>query len=184
MRKKPVWYDDYLRSTNDTGLIFSHFLKDFLFQHRLRYMICFRIAQTAHNPLLRFFCRYRLFRMSRKFGIEIHPATKIGPGFVMTHPYNITISPQSVIGKNVSVLKGATIGHSQGKHPGAPILGDRVYVGLNATVLGGITVGDDVLIAPNTFVNQDIPSHSIVIGNPCTVIPREGATRQYIYNCI
>lgn len=42
-------------------------------------------------------------------------------------------------------------------------------------------IGDDVMIAPNTFVNSDIPSHSIVIGNPCKVISRENATKEYIF---
>ena len=78
-------------------------------------------------------------------------------------------------------MKGATIGLSQGKKPGAPRLGNCVYVGINSTILGGIVIGDDVMIAPNTFVNQDIPSHSVVIGNPCRIIPKENATKQYIY---
>ena len=82
----------------------------------------------------------------------------------MLHPYNITISPYAVIGKNVNILKGATIGLSQGKKPGAPVIGDSVYIGINSTILGGITIGDDVMIAPNTFINCDIPSHSIVLG--------------------
>lgn len=99
----------------------------------------------------------------------------------MIHPYNITISPFAIIGKNVNILKGATIGISQGKYSGAPVIGDSVYVGLNATVIGGIKVGDDVLIAPNTLVNCDIPSHSIVIGNPCKIIHKENATEQYIF---
>ena len=184
MRKKPVWYDDYIRTTDDVGMVWSHFFRDFLFQHRLRYMIYFRIAQNSKTPLVRLFCEYKLFRLCRKFGIEIKTPTKIGPGFVMTHPYNITISSYANIGKNVNILKGATIGYSGGKHPGAPVIGDRVYIGLNSTVLGGITIGDDVLIAPNAFVNRSVPSHSVVIGNPCTIIPKENATAQYIYNCI
>lgn len=44
-------------------------------------------------------------------------------------------------------------------------IGNRVWIGINAAIVGGITIGDDVLIAPNSFVNQDIPSHSVVFGN-------------------
>lgn len=69
---------------------------------------------------------------------------------------------------------------NRGKRKGAPILGDCVWVGVNATVVGRITVGDDVLIAPGAFVNCDVPSHSIVLGNPCRIIPRENATEGYI----
>ena len=59
--------------------------------------------------------------------------------------------------------------------------GDRHYTGINSTVLGGIEIGNDVMIAPNTFVNQDIPSHSIVIGNPCKIIHKEEATKDYVF---
>ena len=52
--------------------------------------------------------------------------------------------------------------------------------GLIRQFVGGVTIGDDVLIAPNTFVNEDVPSHSVVIGNPCRVIHKENATGSYI----
>ncbi len=180
MFEHTCWYKDYIRTTDDTTFIPHHFLRDFLFQHRLRYMIYFRIAQHTKSQLMKFFCEVKLFRLCRKYGIEVKTPTRIGPGFVMVHPYNITISPQAVLGRNINIMKGATIGANQGKRPGSPRIGDCVYIGLNATIPGGITIGDDVMIAPNAFVNQDIPSHSIVIGNPCTVIPRENATVQYI----
>lgn len=178
---KMVWFDDYIRTTDDTKFILHRFLKDFIFQHRLRYMVYFRCAQSTKSKLLRLFYEYKLYRMCRKYAVEIKTSTPIGPGFVMTHAYNITISPYATIGKNVNILKGATIGISAGKYPGAPKIGDCVYIGINSTIIGGITVGDDVMIAPNTFVNVNIPSHSIVIGNPCKIIPKENATAQYIY---
>ena len=180
MLYKKFWYKDYIRTTDDTTFILHHFLRDFIFQHRLKYMVYFRIAQHTKSKLIKFLCECRLFILCRKYGIEIKTASKIGDGFVMCHPYNITISPFAVLGKNININKGATIGYSHGKKAGAPHLGDCVYVGLNSTIVGGITIGDDVMIAPNTFVNQDVPSHSIVIGNPCKIIPRDNATKQYI----
>lgn len=181
MFQKTCWYKDYIRTTDDTTFILHHFLKDFMFQHRLRYMIFFRIAQKTNNRIIKLICEYRLFRLCRKYGIEIKTATQIGEGFVMCHPYNITISPFAVLGKNINIMKGATIGLSNGSRPGAPKLGNCVYVGINSTILGGIEIGDDVMIAPNTFVNQDVPSHSIVIGNPCKIIHKDNATSKYIY---
>lgn len=179
--KLPVWYPDYICSTDDTKLVWKHFVKDFLFQHRLRYMVYFRYSQATRNRIFRLFCEYKLYRLCRKYGIEIKTETEIGIGFVMAHPYNITVSPFSKIGNNVRMMKGATIGISQGKHPGAPKIGDCVYIGINSTIVGGIVIGDDVMIAPNTFVNQDVPSHSVVIGNPCKIISKENATAQYIW---
>ena len=62
---------------------------------------------------------------------------------------------------------------------GAPIIGNQVYLGINSTVVGKVKIGDDVLIAPNAYVNCDVPSHSIVIGNPCKIIYRDNATEGY-----
>lgn len=178
--RKYVWYEDYIRTTDDTGFILRHFVRDFLFQHRLRYMVYFRLAQKSKYRWMRLYYEFKLFRLCRKYGIEIKTSTNIGPGFVLCHPYNITISPFATLGSNVNVMKGATIGLSAGKQPGAPKIGSCVYIGINSTILGGITVGDDVLIAPNTLVNCNVPSHSIVIGNPCNIIHREDATKEYI----
>ncbi len=183
MRKsnKP-WFPDYVRCTGMREFRRAVFWKEFLFWHRFRFMVYFRTCQKTRSKLLRFLCRVLLYRMSRKYGIEIQPSTKIGKGFVMIHPYNITISTEAVIGDNVNIFKGATVGISQGKHPGAPVIGNCVQIGLNATVVGGIHIGDDVMIAPNSFVNVDVPSHSVVLGSPCRIIPKADATREYIFS--
>lgn len=178
--RNAVWYSDYVRTTDDKDFILSHFVRDFIFQHRLRYMVYFRIAQNTHNPITKLFCEYKLFRLCRKYGLEIKTSTKIGKGFCLMHPYNITISPYAIIGENVNIGKGATIGYSPGKHPGAPIIGNSVYIGINSTIIGGIAIGNDVLIAPNTLVNRAVPSHSLVIGSPAKIIPRQNATSGYI----
>lgn len=90
------------------------------------------------------------------------------------------------MGANCNVHKGVTIGQeNRGRRKGAPCIGDGVWMGVNSTIVGGITIGDDVLIAPNSYVNFDVPSHSIVIGNPAKIIHRDNATESYIENkCI
>lgn len=177
---KYVWFKDYIRTTDDSNMIWHHFWKDFFFQHRVRYMVYFRICQSTKNRVVKLFCEYKLFKMCRKYGIEVKTNTEIGPGFVMGHPYNITISPLAKIGSNVNVNKGCTIGLSGGKHRGVPVLGNNVYVGINATIVGGITIGNDVVIAPNSFVNQDVPDHSVVIGNPAKIIFKMDAASEYV----
>lgn len=67
-----------------------------------------------------------------------------------------------------------------GGRQGAPVIGNEVWIGINAAIVGKITIGDDVLIAPNSYVNCDVPSHSIVFGNPCIIKHRENATEGYI----
>lgn len=99
----------------------------------------------------------------------------------MGHPYNITITPLATLGENVTLQKGVTIGQeNRGKRKGVPHLGSNIWMGVNSSVMGAVTVGDDVLIAPNTFVNCDIPEHSVVFGNPCIIKHRDCATENYI----
>lgn len=112
---------------------------------------------------------------------EISPEAKIAGGLYIGHPYCITINPNAKIGRNCNIHKGVTIGQeNRGKRKGAPIIGNEVWIGVNSTIVGSITIGDDVLIAPNSYVNQDIPSHSVVFGNPCQIRSSQNATEGYI----
>ena len=107
--------------------------------------------------------------------------TKIGEGLYIGRPYCITINPKAVIGKNCNIHKGVTIGQeNRGVRKGTPVIGDEVWIGINSTIVGNVKIGNDVLISPNSFVNCDIPDHSIVFGNPCIIKHRENATKNYI----
>lgn len=122
-----------------------------------------------------------LYQMCERYGLEISRSTKIGPGLYLGHAFNITVNPAAVIGSNCNLHKDVTIGlENRGKRQGAPVIGDCVWIVVNATIVGGITVGDDVLIAPGAYVNCNVPSYSIVLDNSCRVIAREGAVEGYI----
>lgn len=83
----------------------------------------------------------------------------------------------------MNIHKGVTIGQeNRGERKGTPVIGDEVWIGINSTIVGAIHIGNDVLIAPNAFVNCDIPDHSIVFGNPCIIKPKNNATEGYINN--
>ncbi len=113
--------------------------------------------------------------------VELSYKTQIGPGLYIGHPSGITINEATVIGKNCNIHKGVTIGQeNRGLRKGTPIIGNEVWIGINATIVGKIVIGDDVLIAPNSFVNCDVPSHSIVFGNPCRIKHNDYATKNYI----
>lgn len=117
--------------------------------------------------------------------IELSASTQIGEGLYFGHPFDITINPGVVIGKNCNIHKGVTIGYeNRGMRKGTPIIGDNVWIGINSTIVGKIRIGNDVLIAPNSFVNKDIPDHSIVLGNPCIVKHKDNATDGYINRTI
>lgn len=144
-----------------------------------KYLYYFRKASTCTN-ILKYYYRYRFHKISQQHGMEILRGTRIGKGLYIGHPYNITVNNYSTLGENINIHKGVTIGQeNRGERRGAPTIGNKVWIGINSTIVGRITIGDDVLIAPNSFVNCNVPSHSIVIGNPCKIIPRENATQNY-----
>lgn len=172
---------DYFRMTGNMLRLDVHFFKNILLRHNVRYTFWLR----RHLSFRGGFSRFMLYRYSRKFGLECSPNVSIGKGLLLGHPYNITIGDGVVIGDNLNIHKGATIGvENRGKRMGAPTIGNQVFIGINATVIRKITVGDDVMICPGAFVNFDVPSHSIVLGNPGTVHPKENATELYIRNCV
>lgn len=144
-----------------------------------------RKAQTADNKIVRRIYAYWFASFNRKYGNEVHHKTKIGKGFRIVHPYGVTINYRAIIGENVNVHKGVTIGKEhRGKREGAPIIGNCVYIGINATIVGKVKIGSDVVIAPNTFVNCDVPDHSVVFGNPCIIKHRDNATEKYVINIV
>lgn len=140
-----------------------------------------RKTQSVENFLMKKICRRMLLRACRRDYMEISDQTRIGPGFYVGHPVGITINPRAVIGKNVNIHKGVTIGQeNRGPRKGVPKIGDDVWIGINAMIVGNVTIGDDVLIAPLSFVNFDVPDHSVVVGNPARIIHKENATQGYI----
>ena len=158
---------------------------DSIFQQEKYFIKVFRKAQFCKNSLIKKFYRFLLYKYCEKRGLKISWRTKIGKGFYVGHPYAITINENAVIGENVNIHKGATIGQqNRGSKKGVPEIGNCVWIGINAVIVGNIKIGDDVLIAPNAYVNFDVPSHSIVVGNPGKVISRENATEEYINNKI
>ena len=114
-------------------------------------------------------------------GVEINLDGNIGEGLVLAHPWGITVNSRAVLGRDCVLFKGCTIGSIRsGKREGVPKLGDRVVVGCNAFVCGGITIGSDVLIAANAFVDFDVPSNSVVVGNPGVIHHKDNPCRDYV----
>jgi serine O-acetyltransferase len=111
-----------------------------------------------------------------RYGFDISPTTRIGPGLYIGHFGGVVISPHAVLGANVNIAHGVTIGAaSRGPRTGAPTLEDRVWVGANAVLVGNIVIGHDALIAPGAYVNFDVPPMAVVLGNPGKVISSEGS---------
>lgn len=159
------------------------FLRRLLRPTELKYISLFRKTQNCTIPALKFLYTVKLKLMSYKTGIQIPARTKIDEGFYIGHSGTVVINPDAVLGKNMNVATGVTIGQeNRGKRKGSPVFDGNCWIGTNAVVVGNVHIGEDVLIAPLSFVNFDVPPHSIVVGNPGKIIPKENATEDYICN--
>ncbi|KAK9129247.1 hypothetical protein Sjap_009734 [Stephania japonica] len=110
-------------------------------------------------------------RMSEVFGVDIHPAAKIGDGILLDHATGVVIGETTIVGNRVSLMQGVTLGGT-GKETGDrhPKIGEGALIGASATILGNIRIGEGAMIAAGSLVLKDIPPHSMVAGNPAKVV--------------
>ena len=159
------------------------FIKRLLRPTELKYIALFRKTEKCKFKPLKLYYTVKLKLVSYKTHIQIPARTKIAEGFYIGHTGRVIINPDAVLGKNMNISTGVIIGReNRGARCGAPVFDGDCWIGANSVVVGNIRIGEDVMIAPLTFVNFDVPSHSIVIGNPAKIIHKENATEAYIEN--
>jgi serine O-acetyltransferase len=130
-----------------------------------------RLAHTLfkwHVPVLP-----RLISHCSRFctGIEIHPGATIGEGFFVDHGMGVVIGETSVIGDNVTLYQGVTLGGTSQQHVKRhPTLGNNVVVGVGAQIIGDITIGDDAKVGAGSVVIESVPPHATVVGVPGRVV--------------
>ena len=177
-----VFKKDLYRYYGENG---EPFLKRVFRPLEIKYIHLFRKANLCKFLPLKLFYMLKLMRLSRRTQIQIPARTNIGEGFYISHLGRVIINPDSKLGKNINVSTGVVIGQeNRGVRKGCPVIGDNCWIGANSVIVGNAKIGSDVLIAPLAYVNFDVPDHSIVIGNPGRIIPRENATEDYICNCV
>ena len=147
-----------------------------------RFMFFYRLKQqvSKNNPL---WLVYKLFirHYMLKYGFQI--GGKIGYGFYIGHFGTIVVNPKATIGDNCNIAHNVTIGvTNRGQKAGVPSIGNEVWIGTGSVIVGKITIGNNVLIAPGAYVNFDVPDNSIVMGNPGKISSSEFATSGYINN--
>jgi len=175
-----VFKKDLYRYYGDSG---EPFLKRIFRPLEIRYISVFRKAHSCRFLPLKAFYMLRLMKLSKKTHIHIPARTSIGEGFYIGHLGRVIINPEARLGRNINISTGVIVGaENRGKRKGSPVIGDGCWIGANAVIVGNVNIGSDVLIAPLTYVNFDVPDHSIVIGNPGRIIPKENATEGYVEN--
>jgi serine O-acetyltransferase len=119
---------------------------------------------------------------SVRYGIQIPFGTRIGSGFFIGHFGNIVVSGFSVIGRNCNISNGVTLGQAnRGPRKGYPQVGDNVYIGPGAKLVGNVRIGNNVAIGANCVVTKDVPDNAVVVGVPGRVISFVGS-KDYVEN--
>lgn len=139
------------------------------FKVMLHYRAAHRLYERGHY----FWARWISQRAVRKTGIEIHPGAKIGKGLFIDHGNGVIIGETAVIGDNVTLYQGVTLGGT-GKEHGKrhPTVGNNVMISAGAKVLGSFTIGDNSKIGAGSVVLSEVPSNSTVVGVPGRVVKR------------
>jgi serine O-acetyltransferase len=125
-------------------------------------------------PVIRWLPKLMFMYYKRVLVSDINYRANIGPGFSIYHVFGTTFSEKVHLGANNTILHGVTLGAVNGLYPRT---GDNVYFGPGCCVLGGITIGNNVLIAANAVVTKDIPDNAIVAGNPSSIVSYKGAIK-------
>ena len=171
------------RASCTTRALLSAYLREpgFRFTYHMRKVSHHNARKKSLSVFAYLWHRIQYNRYRFRYGFDISPNARIGPGLFLGHFGGVVISPFAVLGANVNIAQGVTIGaESRGARTGAPTLEDRVWVGVNAVIVGKITVGHDALIAPGAYVNFDVPPMSVVLGNPGKIVSSSSGSIGYI----
>ena len=118
---------------------------------------------------------YKVLKLASQIltGIDLPCEVRVGRRLLIEHFGGIIVSGDTVLGDDVVIRNGVTIGLKRTGEKGAPVIGNRVDIGTGAKVLGAITIGDDVVIGANAVVLTDVPANSLAVGVPARIIPRK-----------
>jgi serine O-acetyltransferase len=165
----------------------SDLVSAFIYEPGFRYMFYLRKAAYYHRRRISFiipliYNRAMLKHYRHRYGFQLSPNTRIGRGLYLGHFGVIIVNSNAVLGDNVNLAPGVVIGQAnRGKRKGIPTVGNRVWIGANAVVVGDIRVSDDALIGPGAYVNFDVPERAVVMGNPGSIVSYSG-TEEYVCN--
>ena len=130
-------------------------------------LIYYKISHYFYERKHLILARYISEKAKRKTGIEIHPGATIGKRLFIDHGTGVVIGETAIVGNDVTLFHGVTLGGT-GKEKGKrhPTIGNNVFIGSGAKVLGNIVVGNNVKIGANAVILKDVPSNVTIVGVP------------------
>ncbi len=133
-----------------------------------------REVRKARLPVISFLLKifaFLLFKLTEIFtGISLPASAQIGKGFYVGHFGGIILHSDVQMGENCSIGPGVLIGTRGGGRKGVPIIGNNVYIGVGAKILGGIKIGNSVKVGANAVVLEDVPDDATVAGVPAKIV--------------
>ncbi len=107
-------------------------------------------------------------------GADFAPGCEVGPGLRIEHPNGIVIGSQAVVGRNAFLCQRVTLGErlGDGRDASYPVLGDHVFIGTGATVLGHVTIHDGAKVGAGAVVLHDVPPGATAVGSPARIVRR------------
>jgi len=151
------------------------FLQPLLYFKGFQAVQAYRVGHWLWRQGRRDFAYFIQMRVSEVFGIDIHPAARIGQGIMIDHAHSIVIGETAVVGDNVSMLHSVTLGgtgkEEEDRHPK---IGDGVLIGAGAKVLGNIRIGNCSRIAAGSVVLEEVPPCKTVAGVPAKIVGEAG----------
>ena len=153
---------------------FLLFLKSIFFVIGFKFSFWMRLAKyLEYNKLLQLIPKLMFIYYKRVLVSDIQYRANIGPAFCIRHVFSTTFGANVIIGSNFTIVHNVTIAGKSGKYP---VIGDNVYLGTGCCVLGGITIGNNVIIGANAVVTKDVPDNAVVVGNPSKIISYKGSS--------
>jgi serine O-acetyltransferase len=145
------------------------------------------ISRTFRPVLTLRFCQWSKFSPLRlaarilhrwaqaKAGMDLSSGLRAGPGLLLVHGWGIVVNKDAHIGSNVTLFNGVVIGRkdtisSTGRETEYPVIGDDVWIGPHAVIIGGIRIGDGAIVGAGSIVTKEVPAHCIVVGNPARIL--------------
>ncbi len=154
------------------------FLQPILFFKGFQAIQAYRVGHWLWRQGRKDLAYFIQMRVSEVFGIDIHPAARIGKGIMIDHAHSIVIGETAVVGDNVSMLHSVTLGgtgkEEEDRHPK---IGDGVLIGAGAKVLGNIKIGDCSRIAAGSVVLEAVPTCKTVAGVPARIVGEAGCSQ-------
>ena len=170
-----VLFAEEIRSTRERDPAARGTIEILLLYPGLHAVILYRIAHFLSNRRIPFLPRAVSQFARLMTGIEIHPGAQIGRGLFIDHGMGVVIGETTIIGKNVALFQGVTLGGT-GKETGKrhPTLKDNIVVGAGAKILGNITIGSNAYVGANAVVLKDVPPNTTIVGVPGRITKQDG----------